>query len=343
MTGITTIQRATRWLRNRLAPGALILLYHRVVDLPSDPHRLCVTPSHFLEHLQVLRQHGRLMRLRQLDQALRGGNVPPRAVVVTFDDGYADNLHNAKPLLERHDIPATVFVTTGYPGHEREFWWDELGRLFLQPGTLPARLRLSVNGKSCEWELGEASQYSPQAYWRDRGWNVRQKEDPGPRQHVFRSLFRLLQPLAEGERRHVLDEVLEWAGANTTVRPTHRVLSPAEVVTLGEGELLEIGAHTVSHPQLSALPAMLQRDEIRRSKSYLEEILGYPVTSFAYPHGSRTDETVALVREAGYARACASLGNVVRRRTDRFQLPRVEVRDWDGETFARRLRNWFQR
>ena len=69
--------------------------------------------------------------------AVSGGDVPSAGVVVTFDDGYADNFHNAKPLLERYEIPATVFVTTGYLQDQREFWWDELERILLQPGTLP--------------------------------------------------------------------------------------------------------------------------------------------------------------------------------------------------------------
>ena len=65
--------------------------------------------------------------------------------MITFDDGYADVLHHAKPLLERHSVPATVFVATGAIGQRREFWWDELGGLFLQPGTLPEELELTVD------------------------------------------------------------------------------------------------------------------------------------------------------------------------------------------------------
>ena len=343
--GLGMAKRATRWVRNRFVRRALILIYHRVVDLSSDPQLLAVTPQHFAEHLEILRKHGRPMRLQQLVQALRDGNLPHRAVVVTFDDGYDDNLHNAKRLLERHDIPATVFVTSGYVGHEREFWWDELDRLLLQPGTLPERLRLSVNGSTWQWDLGQAARYSEDACGRHRCWNVLEKDDPGQRQRLYRSLCQLLRPLAEGERRKALDELLAWSGAEPIGRLTHRPLSRDEVFYLTDGGIVEVGAHAVTHPVLSALPAAVQRSEIQRSKARLEEILGHPVTSFAYPYGERSDytmETVAAVQEAGFVCACSGFADVVWRRTDLWQLPRFIVRDWDGEEFARRLEGWFR-
>src|SRR5215212_5224770 len=142
---------------NRNDQRTLILLYHRVAKLHSDLWSLAVTPEHFAEHLEVLRQYAHPIRLQHLPQALSDGNIPNRSVVVTFDDGYADNLHSAKPLLKRYDIPATFFLTTGYVGKEREFWWHELERLLLQPGTLPGRLRLKIDGNIYRWELGEAA------------------------------------------------------------------------------------------------------------------------------------------------------------------------------------------
>jgi peptidoglycan/xylan/chitin deacetylase (PgdA/CDA1 family) len=93
---------------------------------------------------------------------------------------------------------------------------------------------------------------------------------------------------------------------------------------------------------LAALPVALQRDEVRRSKVDLEEILGRPVSWFAYPFGSRgtyTEESVRLVRQTGFAAACSGLPGSVELRTDRFQLPRMHVCDWDGDEFARRLSN----
>jgi len=339
--GIGRVQQATRWIRNNFTSRALILLYHRVIELPfGDPYLLCVTPQHFAEHLEILRIYWRPLRLRQLVRALRVGNLPHRAVVVTFDDGYADNLYNAKPLLERYDTPATTLIATGYMGCEREFWWDEIEQLLLQPGTLPGTLCLNINGNSYQWTLGEAAHYSVDDCRRHHCWKVGQKGNPGPRQHLHRALYQLLHALPEGERHKILDELLAWAGAETTGRPTHRTLLPDEVVHMAEGGLVEVGAHTVTHPVLATLPVTAQRDEIRRSKASLEEILGHSVTSFSYPHGSYTPETVALLREAGFTQACSSVADVVWQCTDGFQLPRWVVKDWDGDAFARQLEAW---
>jgi peptidoglycan/xylan/chitin deacetylase (PgdA/CDA1 family) len=315
-------------------------MYHRVADLRNDPHLLAVTPKHFAEQMEVIRSHYMSIRLQQLVKALRDGKVLTRAVVVTFDDGYADNLHEAMPLLERYDIPATMFVTAGQVGSQREFWWDELDRLLLQPGILPAKLRLNVNGNTFESQLGEASTYTEADYQRDRGWHIAREDDPGPRQHLFRKLLAAMSTLPGGERKGVLDQLLAWAGPGPAGRSTHQNLSIDELIQLQKCDLAEIGAHTMTHPKLANIPAAQQRSEIKQSKQALEAILSRPVTSFAFPFGSSAPETVAMVRDEGFVCACSTRSDVVFRGADRFLLPRVIVRDWDGERFGRFLRWW---
>jgi peptidoglycan/xylan/chitin deacetylase (PgdA/CDA1 family) len=336
-------KQAARRLRNRFARAPLILLYHRVADLQSDPQLLSVTQAHFAEHLHILRQHARPMELREMVRALRENNLPRRAVAVTFDDGYADNLHNAKPLLERFDVPATVYVSSGYVDTSREFVHDTLEGLFLQPGKLPQQLALTIRGCTHQWDLGEEAYYSEEGYQRNRAWHVQKGENPTPRHHVYRSLCQLVYSLPDGERRSVLDALIIWAGTQSVCRPTYRVLGSDEIRILAKGGLIEVGSHTVAHPVLSALPSVEQRDEVKRSKICLEEILSRPVTSFAYPYGTRSDytaETVAIVREVGYDHACSNFEGLVRLGTDPWQLPRFLVRDWDGEKFACLLREW---
>jgi glycosyltransferase involved in cell wall biosynthesis/peptidoglycan/xylan/chitin deacetylase (PgdA/CDA1 family)/SAM-dependent methyltransferase len=320
---------------------ASILLYHRITEAMSDPWSLCVTSNHFAEHLETLRRYTRIIKLAELVSGLENGALPERSVVITFDDGYADNLHNAKQVLERYDASATVFITTGYIGRGREFWWDTLEKLFLVPGRLPESLHLTINGCIFQWELGEAAYYDPTAFWSNRRWQA-ENDPPTLRHELYRILWEQLAPMADRERRRVLDELLAWAGVDPLVRSTHRSLSVDEICALASTEIVDIGAHSVTHPMLAALPVALQRDEVRRSKVDLEEILGRPVSWFAYPFGSRgtyTEESVGLVRQTGFAAACSGLPGSVELRTDRFQLPRMHVCDWDGDEFARRLSN----
>jgi peptidoglycan/xylan/chitin deacetylase (PgdA/CDA1 family) len=331
----------------RFSPRAIILLYHRIRPGSScDPYALGVTPEHFAEHLQLLRKHGRPMGLQQLVEALRYGNLPRRAVVVTFDDGYADNLNLARPLLERHDVPATVFVTAGYLGQGCEFWWDELDRLLLQPGTLPELLRLEINGIRHQWELGSVTSYDDSASRTHCNWHYAMTTDPTPRHQIFRVLYRELLVMPHQQRRSTLESLRTWAGAEATARASHRILSQEEVVRLAEGGLVEIGAHTMTHPVLGSLSRAGQAEEIRGSKDQLEDILGHTVTSFAYPYGTRarndyTPETVELVRDAGFACGCSNLATPVHQGSDTYQLSRATVKDWDGERLAERLQAWF--
>ena len=337
---------AARWhrlryrLRCRMESPALILMYHRVAVLPNDPHLLAVTPERFGRHLHAIRTHAAPMRLAELVGALRQGKVPRRTVVVTFDDGYADNLEYAKPLLTQYGVPATVFLTAGQLGSTREFWWDELDRLLLQPGMLPGTLRVQLNGTVQEWSLGEGATYTDEDYRRDRHWHVECRDDPGPRHRVFRALFDCLYGLPPAKRKTVLDQVTAWAGAGPMARPTHQALTPEQALRLAEGDLIEIGAHTVTHPVLAALPDAEQREEIQQSKGRLEALLGQEVASFAYPHGSSPSATVAAVAEAGFACACSSDPDAVFRGADLLRLPRLVVRNWDGDEFERWLRWW---
>lgn len=340
---ILGVRQTIRRLKDRFRHAPLILLYHRVTDLPSDPQLLCVTRQHFAEHLQILREHARPMALAEMVRASRDNKLPRKAVAVTFDDGYADNLLNGKPLLEQHDVPATVYVSSGYVDSGREFLADVLERLFLQPGSLPQELCLTVNGCSHRWQLGDAAHYSEDAYRRNCAWHVLRTEAPTPRHHIYRSLCQLLYTLPERDQRSALESLMVWAGTEPVRRESHRALTAEEIRRLAQGGVVEVGAHTREHPVLSSLPIAMQRDEIRGSKIRLEEILGHSVTSFAYPYGTRSDytaETIELVREAGYDHACSNFEGLVQHDTDPWQLPRFLVRNWDGEEFARKLSEW---
>src|SRR5262249_8697177 len=99
-----------------------------------------------------------------------------------------------------------------------------------------------------------------------------------------------------------------------------------------------------SHPVLSQQPLDNQRKEIRGSKILLEDILGQPITSFAYPYGGAADyttETVQEVRDAGFESAFSTSTGLVGKESEPLRLPRYVVGNWNGDAFARRLRRWF--
>ena len=340
ISGLGRLKPTIKRIQKRLASNGLILMYHRVAEVDLDPWGLCVTPQHFAEHLQVLQKYAQPISLRELAQAHQEGKIPRRAVAVTFDDGYVDNLLHAKPLLEQYNIPATIFVTTGYIGQNREFWHDELEQILLQPGRLADKLCLKINGSIHQWELGEAAYYSDEDYQSDRSRKAWEGQ-AGSRLALYLSIYERLEPLPEDQRQEALNQIQIWAGLERNVRPTYRPLELGELRKLGQGKLIEIGAHTVNHPLLSAHPTALQQDEIQNSKAYLEAVLSRSVTSFAYPFGDYTLETVDLVREAGFDCACSVVEDIVWRKSNRFELPRFGVNDWNGEEFAKQLLRWF--
>ncbi len=334
---LAKLHNGLRRIRLGVLPGPRILLYHRVTELPSDPQQLAVSPRHFAEQLAVLRQFAYPMSLSAMMQALREGHLPRRAVAVTFDDGYADNLLFAKPLLEEYAMPATIFVVSGQLGSTEEFWWDDLARLLLEPGTLPAELRMTVAGAAVIWQAGASAAYRTADAMRDAGWHVGQRDDPTPRQQLYRVLCDRLRPLPAPARQEVLAQLQTWAGAGVVGRSSHRALACEELMRL-PSTVVEVGAHTVTHSFLAGLPLAEQQREIAESRQRLEAIIGRPVTTFSYPFGttaSYSAETQRLAREAGMVCACANVPDRVGLGTDPFQLPRVLVRDWDGDTFYR--------
>jgi peptidoglycan/xylan/chitin deacetylase (PgdA/CDA1 family) len=270
------------------------------------------------------------MSLSELVRRLTDRSLPRRAVAVTFDDGYADNLHNAKALLERYEIPATVFVVAGNVG--REFWWDELDRSVPRLEALPPRLCMTIRGCSLQWE-------------RDHRFNTGSGGSistmfSNPRLRLVKALHHLLRPLSEEERKPVMQQLRVWGGTDADPTQGPREMTVAELHRLAAGGLVQLGAHTVTHPALADLPVARQEWEIQHGKARLEELLGQPVTTFSYPHGSLSTHTPRLVQQAGFTCACSSLTDAASYTSDRFQLPRLWPRDYGGDRFSRWLRSW---
>jgi peptidoglycan/xylan/chitin deacetylase (PgdA/CDA1 family) len=313
------MQKAVSRLLRRVSPSripgeAVLLMYHRVGDMGSNGGGTTVSATRFAEHLQALRARFLVVPLGDLVGSLAEGKVPRRSVAITFDDGYVDNLTVAKPILERHDVPATVFVVSGYVGSGRRFWWDELEWICTAPHMLPGRLELTIRAEAKTWSVGSNAERRP----------------------LFRELREALGPLEAGERDEVLSQLRSWAGL---------VENPDEVETmtveqlhaLARDDTVEIGAHTVTHPRLPAVSPERQLEEIRGSVRQLESILGRPVTLFSYPFGAHDRTTVTCAHEARVACACTTVAGGVHGSTDRYRVPRLYVGDWPADELVARV------
>jgi peptidoglycan/xylan/chitin deacetylase (PgdA/CDA1 family) len=170
---------------------------------------------------------------------------------------------------------------------------------------------------------------------------VLDEEDPGPRQQVYRMLCRRLRELEERERVATLERLRTLVRLESSAeRAPPRPLTRDELQCLGEDGLVEIGAHTKTHPVLSQLPPEASREEIQGSKRALEGVLGRPVSAFAYPYGGTADfdeTTVSVVRDSGFETACSTIPRRVGLRTDPLRIPRLVVRNWTGPELACRL------
>jgi peptidoglycan/xylan/chitin deacetylase (PgdA/CDA1 family) len=326
LPGAKTARQVARMLQARILGGALILGYHRIDHAQTDSYDVCVSPENFAEHLEALRKFASPVSLSQLVQQLKEGPLLPNSVAVTFDDGYADNLFNARPMLEKYEIPATVFVCTGYAG--REFWWDELARLVMDSSADLQALRLEVGNRRFQWDEPDLSP------------DAKGPEAVSLRRRFCHALYHFLLPMDLGELDLSMEKVRMWSRLAAREAPVPRGMSQEELLQLADGSLIEIGAHTAHHLLLPGLTLQRQREEIISSRQDLQALLGRPITGFAYPNGRSTAEVRRIVQEAGFDYACTSLHDVVRPGSDLYELTRFWQQDVDGDKFISTLNLW---
>lgn len=345
--------RRARALRRRVVEGrgAYVLLYHRVARVAVDPWGLAVSPAHFAAQLEMLCRKARPMRLGEFVHARAAGVLPRNPVAVTFDDGYVDNLHEALPLLDRFGVPATVFLATGYLG--RAYWWDDVQRLLLGSHPLPGELVLEgrrADGTSTVFRRAlDAAVRSSRVTTVDHGWRAADGARDG-RQALFLELWEWCADITPDSRDAALAALETRLGLDPdTAAP--RAMTANEVRAITASGLVEIGAHTVTHPILPRLDAAAQRAEIAGSRDTVAAIVGAPPASFSYPHGRWDARTLGIVRELGFA-AVGTSGNVEYGTDGRFDcrspsedplhVPRATVTDLAGQALWRRFAGGFR-
>jgi peptidoglycan/xylan/chitin deacetylase (PgdA/CDA1 family) len=294
-------------------------MYHRVGDLRCDPWRLAVHPLRFAEQLDVLTRHRAVVPLGWLVAELEAGRLPQNVACLTFDDGYVDVLSNAKPVLERFNAPATIFLTTGAIGRQREFWWDTLSRILLETERLPDELIIEVAGRRHEWRI-------------DTGVGASMG-----RTALHLEVWNTLRLLPDSARDDTLAALAQWARRAPPARPDGRALDGDEVITVFEPGFIDIGAHGVTHASLPALSDEQKRAEIRESRTTCGALVGQPIAAFAYPFGDYDGSTEQIVRECGFSYACSTEPRSATSILERFRLPRLAMENWNAESLESRL------
>jgi peptidoglycan/xylan/chitin deacetylase (PgdA/CDA1 family) len=310
--------------------GGAVLMYHQVVETPVSIWDTAVSPTHFREHMQALVDSGRpVLAFGDFVHALRTGALPPRAIAITFDDGYADNALLALPVLEELGLPATFFVTACAVDAAGEMWWDELERILLTLPELPDRLDIAIGGRDLHVDIDGTPADSI-------GWYASTDEPRCGRQSALLAIWRELTPRSLADKEDACAALATWAGVDTAPRPTHRMLTAAELGLLAASPSAEIGSHTMTHASLPATDDLAF--ELARSREALAAHVGSPVDVIAYPSGHYDERVRHATAEAGYVAAASCDLGAVRADTDPLAVPRLMVRDWPGREFARRLR-----
>ena len=171
-------------------------------------------------------------------------------------------------------------------------------------------------------------------------WNVLSEYVPSSRCVLYKDLNILLKPLHNKERSKVLTTIAKNISQQEKARSSHRILYPDELISMASSDYVTIGAHTRTHPQLSSLNFNEQEEEILSSKETLEKYLKQSVSVFAYPFGNKVDydmNSVSVCRKLKFSKVASSFPGQFHSWTDSMQIPRQVVRDWDINTFKKRI------
>lgn len=310
--------------RLRRPPAFLTVLnYHRVTTpeeaAETDEETVDTTPERLDRQLGILRRHFTLVSLNDLLSHLDGHPLAPNPALVTFDDGYRDNLHTGLPILQRHGVRATFFVATRYVGERRLFWWDRVSWIVKHarrrrfPLERPGPLDVDI----------------------DRG--VHDAE---------RQLHRIIKDTPGLDLEDFLQS-LAWAADAPWSDAVEAELVQRHVMTWDDVRALrragmDIGSHTRTHRVLQTVPNEQLADELAGSRSDLEAQLGEPILTVAYPVGRPVAKIPAIraaVVEAGYRLGFSyGTGRQDLRRYDALDVHRFAIeRDLSEHLFLAKL------
>jgi peptidoglycan/xylan/chitin deacetylase (PgdA/CDA1 family) len=262
-------------------PGFLrVLTYHRIDELTRrpwlDPGLISASPKDFDEQMAYLATYYQMVTVDDVLASLKSRNkkdLPPRAVLITFDDGYYDFEEQAWPILRRYKIPATLFVPTAYPDHpEQTFWWDDLYQA-LQNTNRKENLDTAVGTFSLSNAIS--------------------------RDQAYQRLKNYMKTLKHAEAILRVRELCSELG----VQPATNCIMSWDSLRKLSQEGLTLGAHTRTHPLLNRISLDEAREEVIGSFEDLKREIGFALTIFAYPSGEINGDVVSMLERERFALA----------------------------------------
>lgn len=289
-------------------PTAAILMYHSVMEDPRSQEtylgEIILSQTVFRQQIQLLARRFRPTSLDQVEQFVNGkGEIPNRAVVVTFDDGYTDNYEIAAPVLNELGVPATFYATVECVDRRTLPW--------------PARLRFCFrNTKKRRWADSSG-----------KIWPLSSNEER--ESALLRSCHECCQLSGAVQEKYVASLANEL-DTQVPVDSGALMMNYDQMRALvRQGHI--IGSHTMTHPNMAYVNSDVARHEMIESKRRLEQELATPVLHFAYPCPALsphwTERTVTTSREIGYATAVTTNGGVARQGDDPLRLKRIGSRE----------------
>lgn len=304
-------------LERRTRPSIRIVYYHRVNN-NNDPFFPAMTPSKFEQEIGFLARNYAIISMADAVKRLADGGPAGPAVVVTFDDGYADNYRIAYPILERYKIPATIFLTTGAIDSSSPLWFERLALAIKQSPLSSVDLELDVPRR---FALGTQEQ---------RLWTNGE-------------IYGFLRYRPDAERQLRLNEIIHrLGGCDDSVR-SGAMLNWDEIRKL-HCRGIDFGGHTVTHPFVSRLSRDQALWEATECKRRIEDELQAPIEYFAYPSGREMDFSPwnkEILQEAGYRAAVSTLWGINHPETDRMELRRGQPWESGCAGFAAKF-DWYQ-
>ena len=290
----------------RKFPGSkyLILCYHRV-GIEGVPLFSRLEPGVFDAQMRYLRAHYRIVSLRQLCDELREGNGSGPALAITFDDGYRDLYKYAFPVLQKYQIPATIYLIGECVETSDAPWYD---RIFVAVDA--------AGGSSLDVELETPRHFS--------------LSSPAARASAAWEIVCYLRSIPDCARRRWCSD-FETRVKLSPERLQGRMLNWEQVREMDKGGIL-FGAHTMSHPVVSMLGAAELDSELVDSKRLLESRLNKPVLDFAYPFGKPQDcgaLAEGVLTGCGYHSAVTTIDGFNTATSNPYRLRRVQIGD-DG-------------